>query len=204
MPEAKEKIEQEINPLIGFAESLIRKAEESSEDRLVRGLITLKEYYEIILMKLNNTERADTAIKRKAGYLTKKRLEAYDKYCSQDKWDQEVLRLFRSLREEGMERGFTFCSSTNTEREIYELNKRRGLFDLFDRDFVSVEMGLKKPNVDYFREIIRQLSANPKEILFIDDKKENIKAANGVGMSTILYSGRLELVNKLKAYGVYA
>lgn len=66
----------------------------------------------------------------------------------------------------------------------------------YDYVFLSFEMKLEKPKIEIFNEVQKQLPFNPKDILFIDDSKENIDAASKIGWNTFQSTG-LEL-DKIK------
>jgi FMN phosphatase YigB (HAD superfamily) len=53
---------------------------------------------------------------------------------------------------------------------------------VFDPQFYSCELGLSKPDPNYFAEILERLSVSHEEVLFIDDIEANVGAAKGVGI----------------------
>ncbi|MBI1301550.1 MAG: HAD-IA family hydrolase [Alphaproteobacteria bacterium] len=55
---------------------------------------------------------------------------------------------------------------------------------LFDKVFLSHEMGLRKPSEEIYREVVRQIGGEAHECLFFDDLPENLKGAEKVGMKT--------------------
>jgi putative hydrolase of the HAD superfamily len=59
---------------------------------------------------------------------------------------------------------------------------RSGSFaPLFERVFVSGELGLVKPNADIYEHVITELGITPAEFLFVDNKSENVEGARAVG-----------------------
>jgi putative hydrolase of the HAD superfamily len=52
----------------------------------------------------------------------------------------------------------------------------------FEKVYYSYEMGMRKPDVEIFKHIIRKHDLSPKRTLFIDDKKENTDAAKEAGL----------------------
>jgi len=59
---------------------------------------------------------------------------------------------------------------------------RSGSFaPLFERVFVSGELGLVKPNADIYEHVIAELGITPAELLFVDNKSENVEGARAVG-----------------------
>lgn len=68
---------------------------------------------------------------------------------------------------------------------------------LYDYVFLSYEMGLKKPSIEIFNAVQKQLPFTPNNILFIDDRKDNIESAKKLGWNTCQATG-LEL-DKIKS-----
>lgn len=58
------------------------------------------------------------------------------------------------------------------------------LEDLFDKQYLSHLIGLRKPNKEAFELILRENNLNPAETLFIDDSIQHIKGATGAGLKT--------------------
>ncbi len=59
---------------------------------------------------------------------------------------------------------------------------RSGSFaPLFERVFVSGELGLVKPHAAIYEHVIDELGIAPSELLFVDNKSENVEGARAVG-----------------------
>jgi putative hydrolase of the HAD superfamily len=52
----------------------------------------------------------------------------------------------------------------------------------FERIFVSAEMGLIKPDPQIFLEVAAELGITPAEMVFIDNKQENVTGAESLGI----------------------
>lgn len=63
----------------------------------------------------------------------------------------------------------------------------------FERQFVSAEMGLIKPDAAIFVEVARELGISPAEMIFIDNKQVNVDGAEAIGITGHLYVGPAEL-----------
>ncbi len=59
------------------------------------------------------------------------------------------------------------------------------LEDLFDKVYLSYEMGLRKPDLTIFQTILTEQNLNPAETLFIDDHPLNIPPAETLGIHTL-------------------
>ncbi|MBC8186212.1 HAD family phosphatase [candidate division KSB1 bacterium] len=79
------------------------------------------------------------------------------------------------------------------ERTFPVLNK-------FSKKFLSYQMKMKKPGLEIYQQVAKELFAKPEECLFIDDLLENVEAAQQVGYEAIQFidPGQLhgELVNR--------
>jgi HAD superfamily hydrolase (TIGR01509 family) len=53
-------------------------------------------------------------------------------------------------------------------------------------DFVSCKMGLRKPNPEAYRYVLRNLGVPASQCVFVDDRPVNLKAAAEVGMQVVL------------------
>ena len=59
---------------------------------------------------------------------------------------------------------------------------RSGSFSpLFERVFVSGELGMVKPHAPIYEHVIDELGIRPSELVFIDNKSENVEGARAVG-----------------------
>lgn len=82
-------------------------------------------------------------------------------------------------------------SNTNTihyEEYIREINDNFGYDDLaclFEKVYLSFELGMRKPEKDFFRLILQDNNLNPSETLFIDDSEQNLPPAQELGINTI-------------------
>ena len=60
--------------------------------------------------------------------------------------------------------------------------KWEGFCNLFDKIYLSHEIGIRKPNSEAFQLILNQQKLNPKEVLFIDDSYQHIVSAKKLGI----------------------
>ncbi|ADQ16096.1 HAD-superfamily hydrolase, subfamily IA, variant 3 [Leadbetterella byssophila DSM 17132] len=59
---------------------------------------------------------------------------------------------------------------------------------LFEKAFLSYEMGLWKPDYAIYHQVINEIGVKPEEILFLDDNPDNVEAANEVGIRAVQIS----------------
>jgi putative hydrolase of the HAD superfamily len=72
-------------------------------------------------------------------------------------------------------------------------------YQCFEKVFYSYEMGMRKPELGIFKEIINKYDLSPKRTLFVDDKKKNTDAAASLGMHVWnLQVGKEDVVDLFK------
>lgn len=113
------------------------------------------------------------------------------------KYDKDMLKLISHLRKK-----YCVICFTNTEPEIATLNKKRGLFDYFERAFISSKMGLKKPDLKSYRKVLNELRIKPQQAIFVDNDQNNVKAAKKIGVNGIVYQDINHLKREFISLGV--
>jgi putative hydrolase of the HAD superfamily len=58
----------------------------------------------------------------------------------------------------------------------------------FDARVFSCEGGVCKPEPEIYRECLNKLEAKPSEVLFLDDRESNIRAARALGLHAVLFT----------------
>lgn len=111
-------------------------------------------------------------------------IEIYKKIFSKIDYYKEVAKYEVSLKD----RCYIGILSNLTIFDKERLDKQVNLKE-FDYVFLSFEMGMKKPNLEIFNAVQKQLPFDPKDILFIDDRKDNIETAAKVGWNTLQATG---------------
>ncbi len=74
----------------------------------------------------------------------------------------------------------------------------RSLNELFDKLYLSYEMGLWKPDAEIYREVLRTNKLQPNEVIFFDDNLHNIESAKALGMQTILVEPPTSIIEYCK------
>jgi putative hydrolase of the HAD superfamily len=92
--------------------------------------------------------------------------------------DPEALESVRALQHHGVTR---YVATNQDTRRAEFLDSQVWLQTLFDRRFYSCRMGVKKPHAEYFNVIQREAVLLPQDMLFVDDKMENVEGARRCG-----------------------
>ena len=85
---------------------------------------------------------------------------------------------------EGLKNRYRLVLASNTDVLHYarSLEVQEAL-RLFDYALLSYELGLCKPDPEFFRSGLERLAISPEECVFIDDRKENVEAAQTLGIA---------------------
>jgi len=78
------------------------------------------------------------------------------------------------------------------------LNKRK-VMDLFDYIFISSEQQVKKPDARAFSLVLEKVNAQENNTFFIDDRLENIKAGQKLGIDSLIFTNAQQLTNDLNS-----
>lgn len=95
-------------------------------------------------------------------------------------------------------RTFLMSNTNMIHYNVYmqELKQEFGygsLYELFEKFYLSFELGMRKPDPDFFRLIIKENDLNPAETVFIDDSKQNLPPAQNLGIQTIFLNNGMDV-----------
>ncbi len=102
-----------------------------------------------------------------------------------------------------------FLLSNTSSIHITQVNKilqktsgHASLDLLFEKVFLSYEMGLMKPDLKIYQDVLSQAAIKAEETIFLDDNADNIKAAASLGIEAIHVQKPLTILDYLKDYAV--
>ena len=106
-----------------------------------------------------------------------------------DAWRKLLLGVFpdreQKLRDLKTRVPISLLSNTSSIHYEYFSPQCSDLLGLFEKQFLSFEMGQRKPDHEIYHTMIEELGLKPGEVVFVDDLAENIKAANETGIKGI-------------------
>jgi epoxide hydrolase-like predicted phosphatase len=88
---------------------------------------------------------------------------------------------------------YLLSNSCEWSEESYKFH---GVNSLFEKEFFSHKVGLAKPDIKIYELAIKDIGLKPEEIIFIDDKLDNVTAANNAGLNGILFENIEDLIEK--------
>jgi 2-haloacid dehalogenase len=127
-----------------------------------------------------------------------------------DAWGERSEEMVRGVIEGTVEvfaelkkTGVRCYALSNMERENWE--RRFGIYDFlawFDGYFISGLEGVIKPDSEYFERALERFNLHPDEVLFIDDRADNVAAARALGMPAVVFTSPEALRAELVARGL--
>lgn len=86
---------------------------------------------------------------------------------------------------------------SNIDKRLADLIREFGFYEPFDPCILSCEIMVQKPDPKAYEIMIERIGKPAEEILFIDDKLENIEAARGFGIDGIHFESIDQLKDEL-------
>jgi epoxide hydrolase-like predicted phosphatase len=111
--------------------------------------------------------------------------------------NSEMYALVEELRAQHM----PVALLSNIDGRLSKLIRDFGLYDPFDPCLLSCEIGIEKPDPKAYEFLLTRLNLPAAEVVFIDDKLENIEGAKGVGLDAILFESPGQIREELKKRG---
>lgn len=87
-------------------------------------------------------------------------------------------------------------SNTGSLHQKY-LDKTYRLNKIFPVRIYSYKIEARKPKPEIFKTALKKLKVKPKEAIFIDDRKQNTKGAERLGMKTVLFKNNKQTIREL-------
>jgi putative hydrolase of the HAD superfamily len=116
-----------------------------------------------------------------------------------DHLDSAMLEWIAALRQAGIKVGLL----SNLPPELgASLRERDGFLAQFDHYSFSFEIGSVKPEPKIYEHCLQGLQTKANETLFLDDRPDNVRGAQALGIRAIHFSTRQELVPKLAGFGL--
>jgi FMN phosphatase YigB (HAD superfamily) len=119
--------------------------------------------------------------------------------------NREMFEALRLLKRQNVI--IALVSNTNSLHFSHVSKDYPELIDLFDKRFLSYELGREKPNSGVYEEAVswaaRQHRIVPSDILYVDDIEEYVQAARAHGLTGFVYRSYSHFAFWLRKQGLY-
>lgn len=120
----------------------------------------------------------------------------WEKFYENRKPDKEVVNIIKKLK-----KNYKIILFSNFLAELLrKLLVQQKIEKLFDEIIISSEHKLAKPDPDFFDLLIKKSQVKKDEILFIDDRIENVSGANDMGIKSMQFINSETLTTDLKKF----
>lgn len=153
-----------------------------------------EQWDDIVIGRARLEDRLPEVLARIAPHVTAEQLIDY--WFGKDaRLDGRLLQDLRELRSRGLR---VHLATDQEHRRARYLMDTLDLVGSVDSIQYSARIGAKKPDTAFFQRAALAAGLPPAEILLIDDTPENIRAAQGCGWDTVLWTGGECLLDILK------
>lgn len=112
--------------------------------------------------------------------------------------NQDLVDYIQNLRKKGIK--CYLATNQNKYRFDYML-KEMGFSEFFDKCYASANLGHRKPEIEFFQELLRDLgNIDRSQVLFWDDTPRNIAAAKEFGIHAEFYTDFKDFKEIMKKY----
>jgi len=115
--------------------------------------------------------------------------EEFDQIWNSLLGDISAIRLVRLAELKKSYSTFVLSNTNSIHLKSFDKNLQNahgieGIHTLVDKAYYSHEVRMRKPNADIYQFVLEEQNLTPEEVLFIDDRRDNIEAADALGIRT--------------------
>lgn len=107
-----------------------------------------------------------------------------------------------ALVEELKQQRYQVALLSNIDERLSKLIREFGLYQSFNPCLLSCDIGLEKPSPKAYEFLLKQLNVAAQDVIFIDDRAENVEAAKALGLDAILFVSEQQLREELTKRGI--
>ncbi|MEO8545275.1 MAG: HAD-IA family hydrolase [Betaproteobacteria bacterium] len=116
----------------------------------------------------------------------------------------DVMQAVQDIRRSGIQ---CHIGSNQQALRARHMSETLNYKSLFDSEFYSCFIGAAKPRARFFEHVVAKLGCVASAVLFLDDRPENVVAAEQAGLNAMVFfgtDGALSLRRRLVGFGVLA
>lgn len=177
--ESREKLAKEID----IDKNKLHELWFKKKNLLITGKMPMEEFLKEIVTLSGNKISIENL---------RKRME------EENKIDKDMINFLNKLK-----KNYSLIALNNEMKELneYRINKFN-LREYFKLIISSCDVGVAKPDSKIYNILLDKLKASPEEVIFIDNRIENLTPAENLGIKTHLFKNKEELINWFKSIGI--
>ncbi len=118
--------------------------------------------------------------------------DIFEEWVAEANVNYGTIEVVRDIKKKYPDITVVLLSNANVEH-IEAIFERYNMKDLFDVTFISGNIKMCKPDPNFFRYALESTGFRGEEAIMIDDRQQNLNAAESVGMSGILFESAEQL-----------
>jgi epoxide hydrolase-like predicted phosphatase len=178
-------LDKEVSESFNFSYEKLKKAREKYLNKAQTGKLSIKEYPKLVAKELHIKDKNKFTklwIKLRTNAIT---------------FNKNVEKTIKKLK-----KNYLIGTLTNITKINHRIRIKKNAYKHFKLKLISCNEGLRKPNLNFYKLLIKKTKLKPEEIIFIDDAEENIIPAKKLGIKTTLFKNNSQLIKELKRVGV--
>lgn len=176
VPMVSKKLYEQLEWKVSYDEFLDKFNNSAESIKVHKGEISTKEFFEYLKRYMNDNITLE---------------EFKNIYVNNNEFFNDTIETIKKLKN----LGYKVYLLSNLKEIDYEKFIKHFDVSIFDEMFLSFKLDMLKPNDDIYQYVIKKLNANPENIYFFDDNKENVEGAIRNGINAYLVTG--ETVKKV-------
>ncbi len=113
--------------------------------------------------------------------------------------NHQMIKLIKQLKRAGKR---VFVLSNMPKGIAEKLLAAHDFFSVFDGIMFSHQVHVQKPNARIFTLFFEKFNLKPEACFFIDDEEPNVRAADNLGMPSVLFHSYDDLIKELKTHKI--
>ena len=171
VPMVSKKLYEQIKWKVSYDEFLDKFNNSEESIKVHKGEISTKEFFEYLKGYMNDNITLE---------------EFKNIYVNNNEFFNDTIETIKKLKN----LGYKVYLLSNLKEIDYEKFIKHFDVSIFDEMFLSFKLDMLKPNDDIYQYVINKLNANPENIYFFDDNKDNIDGAIRNGINAYQVTGK--------------
>ena len=123
---------------------------------------------------------------------------AFNQSRDSSKSNDEMLDFVRELKRQSDGKLQVYAMSNMSGPDHEYLMTKPADWSLFDKVYTSAAVGERKPNLGFYRHVLDDAAADPRSVVFVDSKPENVLTARSFGMCGIVFDDQKHTVQAIR------
>jgi FMN phosphatase YigB (HAD superfamily) len=124
--------------------------------------------------------------------------EAFNQARDTLKPNEEMLNFVRELKHQSNGQLRVYAMSNISHPDYDYLKTKSADWSLFDKVYTSADAGERKPSLGFYRHVLFDTDADPRSVIFVDDKPENVLSARSFGMRGIVFDDQKRVIQAIR------